>query len=225
MQGFIKFNNGVLRMSWPVKIWLFVLVAAIAVAPLFFLQRVEAQAVLAAMMIGATLMSFLTARFGLGRCEYRLGAREEAVSSFERVLEVDPRNALALREIAKIDLEEGRVDLGAERLRKVVEIEPQDADGWYQLSLALARSGQRDEAETAVEEYKRITTFNERFETRRKELDKDPNNLDVLNAIFADFLDSGIKKEAVFWAKRILEIDPRNELALRVVRGAPEPKK
>ena len=67
MNGFIKFNKGVLRMSWPVKIWLLLLVAANAVAPLFFLDRVEAQAVLAAMMIGAMLMSLLTARFGFSR--------------------------------------------------------------------------------------------------------------------------------------------------------------
>ncbi len=67
MQGFIKFNKGVLRMSWPVKVWLLLLVAANAVAPLLFLQRVEAQAVLAAMMIGAMLMSLLTARFGFTR--------------------------------------------------------------------------------------------------------------------------------------------------------------
>ena len=67
MKGFIKFNKGVLRMSWPVKIWLLVLVASNAVVPLFFLQRVEAQAVFAAMMIGGTLMSLLTARFGFTR--------------------------------------------------------------------------------------------------------------------------------------------------------------
>ncbi len=67
MNGFIKFNKGVLRMSWPVKVWLLLLVAANSVAPLFFLQRVEAQAVVAAMMISATLMSLLTARFGFTR--------------------------------------------------------------------------------------------------------------------------------------------------------------
>ena len=67
MQGFIKFNKGVLRMSWPVKIWLLVLVATNTVVPLFFLQRVEAQAVFAAMMIGGTLMSLLTSRFGFTR--------------------------------------------------------------------------------------------------------------------------------------------------------------
>ena len=67
MQGFIKFNKGVLRMSWPVKVWLLLLVTANAVAPLFFLQRIEAQIVLGAMFVGATLMSFLTARFGFTR--------------------------------------------------------------------------------------------------------------------------------------------------------------
>jgi hypothetical protein len=67
MQGFIKFNKGVLRTSWPVKAWLMLLVAANGVAPLFFLDRVEAQAVLVSMMIGAMLMSLLTARFGFSR--------------------------------------------------------------------------------------------------------------------------------------------------------------
>jgi hypothetical protein len=67
MQGFIKFNKGILRMSLPVKLWLLLLVAANGVAPLFFLNRVEAQLVLAAMMIGAMLMSLLTARFGFSR--------------------------------------------------------------------------------------------------------------------------------------------------------------
>ncbi len=67
MQGFIKFNKGVLRMSWPVKVWLLLLIAANSVVSLFFLQRVEAQAVFAAMMIGGTLMSLLTARFGFTR--------------------------------------------------------------------------------------------------------------------------------------------------------------
>ncbi len=67
MEAFIKFNKGLLRTSWPVKVWLLLLVAANGVAPLFFLGRVEAQAVFAAMLIGATLMSFLTARFGFTR--------------------------------------------------------------------------------------------------------------------------------------------------------------
>jgi hypothetical protein len=67
MQGFLRLNKGILRMSWPVKLWMLVLVAANAVAPLFFLQRIEARIVLAAMFGGAMLMSLLTARFGFTR--------------------------------------------------------------------------------------------------------------------------------------------------------------
>jgi hypothetical protein len=67
MQGFIKFNKGVLRMSWSVKLWILVLVAANGVAPLFFLQHAEANIVLGAMLVGAMLMSLLTARFGFTR--------------------------------------------------------------------------------------------------------------------------------------------------------------
>ena len=54
-------------MSGPIKVWLVTLVSANAVAPLFFLQHIEAQMVLAAMLMSATLMSALTARFGFTR--------------------------------------------------------------------------------------------------------------------------------------------------------------
>ena len=67
MQGFIKFNKGVLRMSWPVKIWLLLLVAANGVTPLFFLDRTEAQVVLVALVASMVGMTVLTGLSGFGR--------------------------------------------------------------------------------------------------------------------------------------------------------------
>ncbi len=67
MRGFIKFSKGILRMSWPIKLWVTLLVVANGVVPLFFLQRIEAQAVLVVMLVGATLMSLFTGRFGFTR--------------------------------------------------------------------------------------------------------------------------------------------------------------
>jgi hypothetical protein len=67
MQGFVKFNKGILGMSWPVKLWLLVLVAANSVVPLFFLQHIEAQLVLGTMFVGTTFMLLLTAQFGFTR--------------------------------------------------------------------------------------------------------------------------------------------------------------
>lgn len=67
MNAFIRFNKGLLRSPWPVKIWLMALMAANMVAPLFFIGHIEAQLSLAAIMAGGIFMMLLTARFGFSR--------------------------------------------------------------------------------------------------------------------------------------------------------------
>ncbi len=49
------------------QLWLAMLIGANAVAPLFFLEHVEARMTLAAMLISMALMTALTARFGFSR--------------------------------------------------------------------------------------------------------------------------------------------------------------
>jgi hypothetical protein len=65
--AFIKFNKGVLSSSTPIKLWLLVVVAANLLGPLFFLSQLEAQVVIGTFMVGACLMTVLTARFGFTR--------------------------------------------------------------------------------------------------------------------------------------------------------------
>ncbi|QDU07726.1 hypothetical protein [Gimesia aquarii] len=67
MQGFVKFNKGVMSMPKPIKAWLFVLIFFNGFTPILFLHHTEAQATLAAIFGAALLMSFLTARFGFTR--------------------------------------------------------------------------------------------------------------------------------------------------------------
>lgn len=67
ISAFIKFNKGILASPIPIKLWLLVLVAANLLGPLFFLARLEAQVVLGTFMLGACLMTILTARFGFTR--------------------------------------------------------------------------------------------------------------------------------------------------------------
>ena len=67
MNAFIKFNRGVLKMPLHWQLWLVLLVTANGVSPLFFLQHVEAQAVLVGFLVSMTLMTLLTARFGFTR--------------------------------------------------------------------------------------------------------------------------------------------------------------
>ncbi len=67
MHAFIKFNKGMLKLPLHWQLWLAVLVAANLVVPFFYLQRLEAQVVLATILASMALMTLLTARFGFTR--------------------------------------------------------------------------------------------------------------------------------------------------------------
>lgn len=67
MKGFDRFVRGMLRMPLGWQLWLAVLGAANLVAPLFFLDRLEAGVVLGVFLVAGTLMGLLTARFGFSR--------------------------------------------------------------------------------------------------------------------------------------------------------------
>lgn len=67
MRSFVRFHQGLLGMPRHWQLWLGILVGANLVAPLFFLEHVEAQVTIAALLISMTLMTALTARFGFSR--------------------------------------------------------------------------------------------------------------------------------------------------------------
>ena len=67
MRAFIRFNRGILAMPLPWRLWLALLVATNLVAPLFFIEHVEARVVIGALLISMALMTALTARFGFSR--------------------------------------------------------------------------------------------------------------------------------------------------------------
>jgi hypothetical protein len=67
MKAFIRFNRGMLKMPLHWQLWNMLLVTANLVAPLFFLDRFEAQVVLGTLMASVMLMTFLTGRFGFTR--------------------------------------------------------------------------------------------------------------------------------------------------------------
>jgi hypothetical protein len=67
MRSFLRFQRGLLGMPPHWRLWLAMLISANLVAPLFFLEHVEAQATIAALLVSMTLMTALTARFGFSR--------------------------------------------------------------------------------------------------------------------------------------------------------------
>ncbi|MCH6580486.1 MAG: hypothetical protein IH802_09015 [Nitrospinae bacterium] len=67
MNAFIKFNKGLMNSSLPVKLWVGLLVIFNMIIPLFFLDRLEAQVVLAAIIASMAFMTLITATTGFSR--------------------------------------------------------------------------------------------------------------------------------------------------------------
>lgn len=67
MRAFIKFNKGVMSLPIHWRLWVMGLVAFNLVIPLFFINRLEAQVVVAAFFASALLMTGLTALTGYTR--------------------------------------------------------------------------------------------------------------------------------------------------------------
>ncbi len=67
MKSFIKFNLGMIRSPLRVRLWLMLLLAANLAAPLFFLDRTEAQVVLLAFVASFGVATLLTGLTGFTR--------------------------------------------------------------------------------------------------------------------------------------------------------------
>jgi hypothetical protein len=67
MHAFKRFNQGLLALPLHLRAWVLLLISVNLVTPFFFLEHVEAQAVLAAGALGMVLMTALTGRFGFSR--------------------------------------------------------------------------------------------------------------------------------------------------------------
>ncbi len=67
MQAFIKFNKGIMKMPVPWQLWLVLLLTVNLVVPLFFLDRLEAQVIVGALLASALLMTILTGVSGFNR--------------------------------------------------------------------------------------------------------------------------------------------------------------
>jgi hypothetical protein len=67
MNAFLRFNQGLLGMPVPWRLWLGLLIALNALAPMFFWPRIEAVATLVAMLSSMGLMILLTHWTGFSR--------------------------------------------------------------------------------------------------------------------------------------------------------------
>ncbi len=77
---------------------------------------------------------YIPASIVLGRCHLDLGQRAEAESAFRRVLELDDENAIALRALADLAEQDGRLAEAAGRLQELLSVDRSNEDPRAQLA-------------------------------------------------------------------------------------------
>jgi tetratricopeptide (TPR) repeat protein len=93
----------------------------------------------------------------LGITYARAGRPARAVAVFERILALDPRNAMALQNIGSAHLTAGRFDAAREAFRRSIAINPEWAASYTGLGAAELQLGHR---QAAIDAWKRAVTLN-----------------------------------------------------------------
>ncbi|KAJ8767463.1 hypothetical protein K2173_017507 [Erythroxylum novogranatense] len=83
---------------------------------------------------------FVFPYYGLGQVQLKLGETKNALSNFEKVLEVYPDNCETLKVIGHIYAQIGQNDKAQELLRKATKIDPRDAQAFLDLGELLILS-------------------------------------------------------------------------------------
>lgn len=82
----------------------------------------------------------------LGDEYQRLGRFDDAMKAYRQELELDPRNAIALYNLGKINVERGDPEAGIASLQQAIRAHAKAAPSYFYLGLGLSKVGRNEEA-------------------------------------------------------------------------------
>ena len=128
----------------------------------------------------------------LGSALFEQGQTDEAISHFQRALEIEPGFAKAHYNLAGILRDRGQVDEAAVHFQRALEIQPEYSMAHYNLGEIFRQKGRLDEA---------IVHFRRAVQIR-------PEYADAHNGLGVTLLRKGQKDEAIVHLQQALEIRP-----------------
>jgi len=136
------------------------------------------------------------------------GSTDDAISAYDRALQIDPSNdtiwtrkalelAISGRDNESLQASEKALGILDERLK----VNPQDAEAWMRKGRALSNLGRQNESNQAHE--MAVQIFN-------KSIQKDPRNSSLWRSMAESLMNLGRWDEALQALNRVTEIDPKN---------------
>jgi tetratricopeptide (TPR) repeat protein len=97
--------------------------------------------------------TMVASEYNLGRIAFETGRYEEAVRHFERILERDPQNIMALKAAAYGRIKKGDLEIAEALYLRVLALVPEEADEGYNYALVLYAMEKYDRSEEVLLKY------------------------------------------------------------------------
>ena len=150
------------------------------------------------------------AHVGAGEAALRKGDLAAAVSHFDAALALNPREPVALRELALIDMRANRFARARDRLKTVVEVDAYDPEVRLSYARALKMSGDEAGAKGQMDVLERLRKDHAEMADLRKKLVLDGKNLDLRIDAARWLLDHGHEAEGLEWTALVLREHPNH---------------
>ena len=137
--------------------------------------------------------------FQKGKESYMAGNPEEAISYFEKVLQIEPNHVDALNNIGAILITLDKHEEAFPFFDQVLAIEPNHLNALSNKGSALGYLGEFDDAMLYLD----------------RALEIEPNHVSTLNNKASVLLDQEKNYDAITYFYQVLQIDPNNELATK----------
>jgi tetratricopeptide (TPR) repeat protein len=164
----------------------------------------------------------------LGECRFLQGEHEEARRLLEEAVEQLPNDPGVLIHLTKLEMQEGHPDKAEQWVRRALKVDPTDTEAEFTLVAALQSQGRWDEANAALEQYRKDTALLRRVaKVLHEEAEHPSTDPDALSELGAAFLRTN-ERAGLYWLHRALRCDPGHQPTHKVLaehyesKGEPE---
>jgi Flp pilus assembly protein TadD len=157
------------------------------------------------------------ARVGQAKCLRALGRPDEARNALRQLSTADRRRPAAAVALARLELEDGQAGQAIEILEAARSRSPTDPEVRHALAGALRAAGREDEAREHFEWFSEAQVELVRARQLSEEISKKPADIETRLEVAGILLKYGRGEDAVRWLHSVLNLDPGNTAAHRLL--------
>jgi len=103
----------------------------------------------------------------LGELYTRQGLEDQSMAKLTKAASLQPRIAAIHSNLGKLYLKKNKLSLAIQELETATQLDPSDTTGFYQLSIAYRRMGEKQKSEEAVAQVRRLNEMERELGTSR----------------------------------------------------------